>query len=138
MQSLPDQRTREGFGLATFPAVYSRTHLARALAERGVFAEGDAYGHEAIQMAEALDHPFSIMVACLISRMSRASGGNSSQATRLLERAVALCREWNITSHTPIAMASLGHVYAWSGRTGEGVSCLQQALTAYECRRDRV
>jgi tetratricopeptide (TPR) repeat protein len=29
-------------------------------------------------------------------------------------------------------MASLGHVYAWSGRTEEGVSCLQQALTAYE------
>jgi tetratricopeptide (TPR) repeat protein len=29
-------------------------------------------------------------------------------------------------------MASLGHVYAWSGRIGEGVSCLQQALTAHE------
>ena len=29
-------------------------------------------------------------------------------------------------------MASLGHVYAWSGRVGEGVSLLQQALTAYE------
>jgi tetratricopeptide (TPR) repeat protein len=29
-------------------------------------------------------------------------------------------------------MASLGHVYAWSGRIGEGVSYLQQALTAYE------
>jgi tetratricopeptide (TPR) repeat protein len=29
-------------------------------------------------------------------------------------------------------MASLGHVYAWSGRIEEGVSCLQQALTAYE------
>ena len=51
---------------------------------------------------------------------------------RLLERAVALCREWNITSQTPTAMASLGHVYAWSGRIEEGVSCLEQALTAYE------
>jgi tetratricopeptide (TPR) repeat protein len=29
-------------------------------------------------------------------------------------------------------MACLGHVYAWSGRIGEGVSCLQQALAAYE------
>jgi class 3 adenylate cyclase/tetratricopeptide (TPR) repeat protein len=132
MQSLPDQRTREGFGLATFPAVYSRTHLARALAERGVFAEGDAHGHEAIQIAEALDHPFSIMVACLSLAYVNSVRGEFNQATRLLERAVALCREWNITSHTPIAMASLGHVYAWSGRPGEGVSCLQQALTAYE------
>lgn len=29
-------------------------------------------------------------------------------------------------------MASLGHVYARSGRIAEGVSCLQQALTDYE------
>jgi tetratricopeptide (TPR) repeat protein len=29
-------------------------------------------------------------------------------------------------------MAALGHVYAWSGRIEEGVSCLQQALTDYE------
>ena len=29
-------------------------------------------------------------------------------------------------------MASLGHVYAWSGRIGEGISWLQQALTAHE------
>ena len=29
-------------------------------------------------------------------------------------------------------MASLGHVYAWSGRVEEGVSWLQQALTAYK------
>jgi tetratricopeptide (TPR) repeat protein len=29
-------------------------------------------------------------------------------------------------------MATLGHVYAWSGRVGEGISLLQQALKAYE------
>ena len=29
-------------------------------------------------------------------------------------------------------MASLGHVYALSGHIGEGLSCLEQALTAYE------
>ena len=31
-----------------------------------------------------------------------------------------------------MGMASLGHVCAWSGRIGEGVSWLEQALTAYE------
>jgi tetratricopeptide (TPR) repeat protein len=69
MQSLHDQRTREGFGLATFPAVYSRAVLARALAERGVFDEGDAHGHEAIRIAEGLDHPFSVVIGCLDSRI---------------------------------------------------------------------
>jgi hypothetical protein len=42
---------------------------------------------------------------------------------------VAMCREWNITTHTPIAMAFLGHVYAWSGRMAEGLSYLEPALT---------
>jgi len=132
MQSLHGQRTHERFGLVTFPAVYSRAILARALAERGVFDEGDAHGQEAIRIAEALDHPFSVVVGCLKLAYLKSVRGELNQAVRLLERAVALCREWNITSQTPIAMASLGHVYAWSGRIAEGVSWLQQALTAYE------
>ena len=114
MQSLHDQRTREGFGLATLPAVYSRAVLARVLAERGIFDEGDTHGQEAIRIAEALDHPFSVVVACLDLAYLKSVRGELSQAARLLERAVAQCREWNITTHTPIAMASLGHAHAWS------------------------
>jgi tetratricopeptide (TPR) repeat protein len=132
MQSLHDQRTRKGFGLATVPAVYSRAILARVLAERGVFDEGDTHGQEAIRIAEALDHPFSVVVGCLDLAYLKSVRGQLSQAAGLVERAVAQCREWNITSHTPIALASLGHVYAWSGRTEDGISCLRQALTTYE------
>jgi class 3 adenylate cyclase/tetratricopeptide (TPR) repeat protein len=132
MQSLQDERTHERFGLVVFPAVMSRAYLARALAERGIFDEGDAHGQEAIRIAEGLDHPLSIVWGCLELAYLKSVRGELSHAARLLERAVALCREWNITSHTPVATASLGHVYAWSGRIGEGVSYLQQALTAYE------
>jgi class 3 adenylate cyclase/tetratricopeptide (TPR) repeat protein len=132
MQSLQGERTRERFGLAQFPATMSRAYLALALAERGVFDEGGAMGHEAIRMAEALDHPFSLIFACLFLAYLHGLRGELSQAARLLERAVALCRDWHITLLTPIAMASLGHVYAWSGRIEEGVSWLQEALTAYE------
>ena len=58
--------------------------------------------------------------------------GELSEAAGLLERAATQCREWNITTHIPIVMASLGHVYAWSGRIADGVSWLEQALTDYE------
>jgi class 3 adenylate cyclase/tetratricopeptide (TPR) repeat protein len=132
MQLLHAQPTRERFGLVTVPAVWSRATLARALAERGVFDEGDAHGQEAIRIAEALDHSFSVVMGCLDLAYLKSVRGELSQAAGLLERAVAQCREWNITSHTPIAMAALGHVYAWSGRIEEGVSCLQHALAAYE------
>ena len=132
MQLLQGERTRERFGLAVFPAVASLGLLACTLAERGVFDEGDAHGQEAVRIAEALDHPVSIIWACLSLAYVNSVKGELSQAARLLERAVAQCRDWNITFWTPVAMASLGHVYAWSGRIGEGVSWLQQALTAYE------
>jgi tetratricopeptide (TPR) repeat protein len=133
MESLHGEQTRERFGLATFPAVYSRAVLARTLAERGVFAEGNAHGQEAIRIAEVLDHPFSVVVGCLDLAYLKSVRGQLSQAAGLLERAVAQCRDWKITTHTPVAMASLGYVYARSGRIEAGVSYLQQALTAYEC-----
>jgi tetratricopeptide (TPR) repeat protein len=133
MQSLHGQPTHKWFGLVVSPTVWSHAQLARALAERGVFDEGDAHGQEAIRIAEALDHPFSVVVGCLGLAYLKRVRGELSQAARLLERAVAQGREWSITDHTAIAMASLGHVYAWSGRIGEGISYLQQALTVYEC-----
>ena len=132
LKSLLGQPTRERFGLATSPAVWSHAQLARALAERGVFDEGDAHGQEAIRIAEVLDDPHSVVVGCSGLAYLKSLKGELTRAAHLLERAVSQCREWNITSQTPIAMASLGHVYAWSGRIGEGVSCLQQAVTAYE------
>jgi class 3 adenylate cyclase/tetratricopeptide (TPR) repeat protein len=132
MQSLQGERTRERFGVGVFPAVMSRAYLARTVAERGVFDEGDAVAQEAIRMAEALDHPVSIVWACLGLAYLHNLRGNLGQAARLLERAVAQCREWNITVWTPVAMASLGHVYARSGRLEEGISWLQQGLTAFE------
>jgi len=132
IQSLDDQRTRQRFRLAVFPAVMARATFARALAERGVFDEGDAHGQEAIRIAEALDHPFSVVVGCLDLAYLKSLKGELSEAAGLLERAAAQCREWNITTHIPIVMASLGHVYAWSGRIADGVSSLQQALTDYE------
>jgi class 3 adenylate cyclase/tetratricopeptide (TPR) repeat protein len=132
MQWLDDQPARERFGLAVFPAVVSRAYLARALAERGLFDEGNAHGREAIRLAEALDHPFSVALGRFDLAYVKRVRGELTEAVRLLERAVAQCREWNITSHTPIVMAALGHAYALSGRGAEGIACLQQALATCE------
>jgi class 3 adenylate cyclase/tetratricopeptide (TPR) repeat protein len=132
MQALHGERTREQYRVAVFPAVLCRVVLARALAERGGFDKGDAVGQEAIHIAEALDHPYSIIWACLGLASLHHLRGDLSQAARLLERAVALCRERTITIWIPLATASLGHVYAQSGRLEEGMSWLQQGLSAFE------
>src|SRR5262249_1172165 len=82
--------------------------------------------------AEALDHPFSLVYASLGLAYLDGIRGELGHAARLLERALAQCREWDITLFTPTTMASLGHAYAWLGRSGEGLSWLQQARIAYE------
>jgi tetratricopeptide (TPR) repeat protein len=89
MQSLPGQQTRDESGLVVSPAGFSRAQVARALAERGVFDEGDAHGREAIRIAEALDHPLSVVVGCLNLAYLESVRGELSQAARLLDRVAA-------------------------------------------------
>jgi tetratricopeptide (TPR) repeat protein len=131
MDLLPGDLSRERFGLVAYPGVVSRAFLARALAELGEFDEGSDTGREAVQLAEAIGHPFSLVWACLNLGHLEGLRGQFVEATLPIERAVALSREWKLTYLTPIALAALGHVYAESGRVEEGVSWLQQSLTAY-------
>jgi class 3 adenylate cyclase/tetratricopeptide (TPR) repeat protein len=132
IESLEGERAHERFGVATFPAVLSRAYLARTLAERGIFDEGEVHGKEAIRIGEAVDHPYSVIFACLWLAYVDGIKGESSRAVRLLERALAECRDWNVAFLTPLALASLGHVYASSGRIREGITLLQEALKIHE------
>ena len=75
MQALQGERSRERFGFG-FPAVHSRAYLARALAERGVFDEGEAHGQEAIRMAERSISRIASSGHVWGSRISTASGEN--------------------------------------------------------------
>jgi tetratricopeptide (TPR) repeat protein len=112
--------------------LHDRQRALHARIMEAIEALYPAHGQEAIRIAEALDQPFSIVVGCLDLAYLKSVRGEFSQAAGLLERAAGLSREWNITSYTPVALASLGHVYAWTGRIEEGASCLQGALADYE------
>ena len=131
IDSLSGDLSRNRFGLVAYPAVVARAFLARALAELGEFGEGRHHGHEAIRLAESLDHPFSLIWACLNLARLEDLQGEFARTVMLLERAVALSSEWNIVYLTPLAMAALGHIYARLGRVEEGVCRLQQALAGY-------
>jgi len=134
IQLLTGERFRERFGLAVFPAVISRAVLARVLAERGMFDEGDSDGQQAIRLAEALDHPFGLIWACLSLAYLNSVRGELSAAERLLERALVQGRDWSITLYDPIVMACLGQVQALSGRVEQGLSLLQQGVMVHDSR----
>jgi predicted ATPase len=61
---------RERFGQAHVQSVLSRANLACCLAELGAFAEGRVHGEDALRLAEAVEHPFSLAMACaLVGRL---------------------------------------------------------------------
>ena len=64
LRALGGDRSRERCGLTGFPAVMVRARLAQTLAMRGEFQQGMVHGQEAIRIAEELDHPYSLIMAC--------------------------------------------------------------------------
>jgi class 3 adenylate cyclase/tetratricopeptide (TPR) repeat protein len=138
VQLLAGALSRERCGQAGFPSVLSRSWLAWSLAERGEFSEGMTHGQEAVRIAEAIAQPYSLIAANW--RLGHLYGvkGEYSQAIHLLERGLALSREWNIPAYAPGVSSSLGHVYALSGRVPEGLTLLEHALTGYESMGMRV
>ena len=68
------------------PAVMSRTWLVSCLADLGAFDEGTARGAEAVRLAEAVDHPFSLTQAYFALGSLYLRKGDLSEAIPVLER----------------------------------------------------
>ncbi len=129
---LPGELARQRFGLPACPAVASRSWLAMVCADSGEFDRGLRYGEEAVRLAEAIDEPYSLALACRQLGYLYASRGDFGDAAHLLERGLALAHDYRITIMIPVAKAVLGLVYIVSGRTCEGLALLDQSLTLYE------
>ena len=129
---LEGEKSRERCGLTGFPAVMARWVLAESLAERGQFEEGLTHAQEAIRIAEALDHAYSLVLAYWPRGNVHLLKGEFTEARRLYERALAVCRDFNIAVLVPITNAYLGATYAHSGSLAEGISLLDQALSTLE------
>ena len=132
VQSLAGDLNHKRFRLYELPASSSRCYLALTLAERGDFDEGITDGQEGIRLAEAADHRFSLLLGSWGLAYIYGLRGEVSPAVRLLERALALSREWNLAFWSPRVTGSLGSAYARSERIAEGLSLLHQALHAME------
>jgi tetratricopeptide (TPR) repeat protein len=90
------------------------------------------HGQEAVRVAEALGHPYSWIVASWGPAHVHRIRGDQSHAIPLLERALALCRDWHVPTLSPITAGWLGAVYALSGRVTEGLSLLEEGQKAHE------
>jgi tetratricopeptide (TPR) repeat protein len=115
---LEGARSRERYSLSILPALNSRTNLAWCHAELGTFAEGLALGEEGLRVAEAVAHPYGLMVASLGvgGRSLRGLGtlypkmGRQEQARTALATAIELYRAMEMTFWLPQAEAVLAEV----------------------------
>jgi tetratricopeptide (TPR) repeat protein len=126
--SLEGAWRRERFGLAILPSVQSRAQLAWCHAELGTFAEGHALGEEGLQIAKAVAHPGSLMVAYAGIGLLSLCQGDLRRAIPMLERAMGLCQDADLPVYFPWIAPALGAVYTLAGRVADAIPLLTQAL----------
>jgi tetratricopeptide (TPR) repeat protein len=125
------------FGMAGPPSVHSRTWLVWCLAACGEFVEGMTHGDDAMRIAEAVDHPFSIEQASSALGLLYLRKGEFRQAISLFERALELCRLWNFPFQVLDITARLAYAYALSGQVVTALPLLEQAVEQGASTRTR-
>jgi tetratricopeptide (TPR) repeat protein len=133
--SLDGARRRKHFGLPILPAVFSRTYLAWCYAELGMFAEGHALGMEGLEIAEAVTHPGSLMLALRGIGLLALRQGDLPRALPLLERAVGICQEADLPLWFPGMAAPLGAAYTLAGCIANAMPLLTQAMEQATARK---
>jgi tetratricopeptide (TPR) repeat protein len=128
MTLLTGEQRYARFGRVSLPAVSSRDYMSNCQAELGGFAEGRSVAEEAVQIAEAVEQPFSIAGALISVGLLSRRQGDIHQAILALERSLALCQTANIPRLFPIVASILGAAYAQVGRAVEALPLLDQAL----------
>jgi tetratricopeptide (TPR) repeat protein len=118
----------ERFGGVGLVFAFSRGSLAVALAERGEFVEAVVRCTEAIQIAEAVSHSFSVTVTYRGMGLLHLKRGNLHQATLTLEHALEICQGVDSPPLFHAVSSTLGYAYALSGRSAEAIPLLEQAI----------
>ena len=125
--TLKGDMVRERFGMAAYPAVLARGLLAWCLGDLGEFAEGMTYAEEALDLAAALDQPWSQGVAQTYLGHFYLGQGQTRAAISILERCDALAKRWDLPRLVSFSASLLGAAYAMAGRHAESMPLLDRA-----------
>jgi tetratricopeptide (TPR) repeat protein len=128
LATLEGERRYERLGQPVLPAVQSCALLCLCLAEVGAFAEGIAIGEEGLHIAEAVNHPASLMLAYRSVGPPYLRRGDLHQALPLLERAASICEDADLPFFFSLLAPDLGAAYVLCGRVDEAVWLLERAL----------
>lgn len=110
------------------PSVGSRTWLTWCLAQLGDFAEGLVCGEEALRIARAADHPYSLIFACFGLGLLHLNRGEPEPAMTVLVEARELCGARDVRLLVPFVAAELGYAHVLMGRAANGLPLLEESL----------
>ncbi len=135
VEALVGDRVHERFGLPQLPSVHSRTCLAWCLAELGEFAEARAAVQEGMRIADSVDHPLNLTVACSGFGTVLLRQGEAESAIPFFERGLDLIQKCNVPLWFPRVAAGLGSAYTLLDRPADALAILEQALRRAEAMR---
>jgi class 3 adenylate cyclase/tetratricopeptide (TPR) repeat protein len=117
----------ERFGTSTILAVSCRLWIVQSLAQTGSFNEADAWANEGIQIANEVNHPYSLAyINCSLGFLLLMKGDLDS-AIGVFRQCLRLCQAANIRVLYPQIASYLGFACGLSGRTDEALSLLEEA-----------
>jgi class 3 adenylate cyclase/tetratricopeptide (TPR) repeat protein len=119
---------RERFGMTHLTSVYSRTIMAWSLAELGEFERAAAAAADGLRIAEAAEHPYSVVFALLGSGTVQLRRGELGAAIATLERAWTLCDEVGLVAGLLEVTGPLASAFAQFGRADDAIALLQRVI----------
>jgi tetratricopeptide (TPR) repeat protein len=120
--------SRERWGMAGLVSVAARLWLAASLADTGDFAAALTRAQEAVALAEAPEHPWSLAGAYMTVGFVHVSRGHLDEAAPMLDRGIAFCREMDLTAWLPMLLCARGIAHARSGRVADGIAMIEEGV----------
>ena len=128
ISAVDGNRIRERWGMAGLVSVGARLWLSASLSGVGEFAEALSRAREAVTLAEAANHPWSLGGARMTLGSTLVSRGHLAEAVPVLEQGIAFSREMGITAWLPMLFSALGAARARGGHADEGVALLEEGV----------
>jgi DNA-binding NtrC family response regulator/predicted ATPase len=126
LAALPADWVYEYFGNSSPSSVYDRACLVRSLAELGRFTEAANHEAEAIRIAEATQHAFTIAAAHWAVGTVHLLKGDWAKARRLIEHEIAVVRAGTLIFLLPFAVAASAWVAAQLDEETEALNRLRE------------
>lgn len=127
-QKLSGAAIFERHGLAGLPSVLARSFLSWGLAELGEFEEAEEWGQQGIEIAEQGKNLFSTTWAHACLGLVYLLHGKLDRAIKMLEKALALCREADVLAAFAFTAASFGHAQSLWGHPNHALPILEEAV----------